>query len=390
MISGEILPFYGEFNQFVNFIKDNSMPTCGVNVTDDGMNFYWNEEFLDYLPQEQVNFVFIHETFHLLFDHPERSEGYDKNIANLAQDMIINKIINDDIVKTTNYRLKGFVQLPKDKEGKNMAIFPPKEYKGNLIFEELYWWLKKQQEKLEKDLKHFLDNHLKDIMNNIEENKGCTLDKHIEDEVSKEFRKQVVDNVKETLRNRGLITNDIERSLNKLQRQHKDYLKEIKRGVVNQLFGNIKQETITRPNRRGIQGIKGFKRHSQSINCILDTSGSMRNEIEYVLSYIFQNNIEINLIQIDTKVKDFKVIKNMKQLEGIKIRGGGGTILTPAIQYISKNSKLNKNNTVILTDGISDVLNFYGMKGKALILTINQKPTIINSKNRVKTILIKK
>lgn len=386
MISGNILPYYGEFNLFVNFIKESSIKTCGVNISDAGMNFYWNEEFLNYLPQPQVNFVLIHETFHLLFDHPERSEGYQKDISNIAQDMIINQIIKDDILRTTKPLIKGFVDIPYFGE-KRLAIFPPYEYKGNLIFEELYWWLIKEMEKQKSGKK--ISKEISKILDESTINNGEFLDKHMEDIVSKEYRKQIIENIKDKLNNRGLETGDITTTLNKLKKQHKDHLRFIKRSIVNQLFGNIKYSSILRPNRRGIEGLKGKKKSGKSINCILDTSGSMKKTINYVLSFIFQNNIEINLIQIDAKVKKFDVIKNMNQLQKVKISGGGGTVITPAIKYVTNNKKLNKLNTVILTDGMTDVLDFKGIKTKTLIITTVKFPKLKNH-NKVKIIQVPK
>ena len=387
MISGNILPYYGEFNLFVNFIKETTIKTCGINISDRGMNFYWNEEFLDYLPQTQVNFVFIHETFHLLFDHPERSEGYQKDISNIAQDMIINQIIKDDILKTNKPLIKGFVDIPVYGE-KKISIFPPYEYKGNLIFEELYWWLIKEREKEKNGNK--ISKELSNIFSETKINNGEFLDKHMDDVVSKEYRKQVIENIKDKLNNRGLQTGDITTTLNKLKKQEKDHLRFIKRSIVNQLFGNIKYSSILRPNRRGIEGLKGNKKLGKSINCILDTSGSMKKTINYVLSFIFQNNIEINLIQIDAEVKKFDVVKNMNQLQKVKIKGGGGSTLQPSIDYISdKRNKIYKNNTVILTDGHIDKLNFKNIKTKTLILSVSKKCSLSYDNGKIKQMIVK-
>jgi predicted metal-dependent peptidase len=69
------LPYYGNFNLFLNFHENNNMPTCGVNVTGKGMNFYYNSEFLNKMSQKEVNFITLHEDFHLLFNHPKRTNG---------------------------------------------------------------------------------------------------------------------------------------------------------------------------------------------------------------------------------------------------------------------------------------------------------------------------
>jgi len=142
------MPYYGNFNLHVNFKEQDSIGTCAVNVTSKGMNFFYSPKFLENLSQKEVNFIILHEDFHLLFNHPKRTitGQYNHKLSNIAQDMIINYVIWEDISHS-------FVEIPKDKNGKNMALFPPKEYDGKLIFEELYEWLKEDKEKWEKEKK---------------------------------------------------------------------------------------------------------------------------------------------------------------------------------------------------------------------------------------------
>lgn len=142
------LPFYGEFNLHVSFHEQDSIGTCAVNVTSKGMNFYYSPKFLENMSQKEVNFITLHEDFHLLFNHPRRTitGQYDHKLSNIAQDMIINHVIWEDIPH-------AFVEIPKSPDGKNMALFVPKEYTGKLIFEELYEWLKEEKEKWQKEQK---------------------------------------------------------------------------------------------------------------------------------------------------------------------------------------------------------------------------------------------
>ena len=142
------LPYYGEVNLHINFHEQDSIGTCAVNVTSKGMNFFYSPKFLEDMSQKEVNFINLHEDFHLLFNHPRRTVTgqYDHKLSNIAQDMIINHVIWEDIPH-------AFVEIPKDKTGKNMALFVPKEYTGKLIFEELYEWLKEEKEKWQKDKK---------------------------------------------------------------------------------------------------------------------------------------------------------------------------------------------------------------------------------------------
>lgn len=140
------LPYYGQFSLHINFHEQDTIGTCAVNVTSSGMNFYYSPKFLENMPQKQVNFINLHEDFHLLFDHPKRtvSGQYDHKLSNIVQDMIINHIIWEDISHS-------FVDIPKSEDGKNMALFVPEDYTGKLIFEELYMWMKEEKEKWQKE-----------------------------------------------------------------------------------------------------------------------------------------------------------------------------------------------------------------------------------------------
>lgn len=489
------LPYYGEFNLHINFIEQESIGTCAVNVTTKGFNFFYNPKFLKDLSQKEVNFITIHEDFHLLFNHPKRTitGQYEHKLANIAQDMIINHVIWEDISH-------DFVEIPKDADGKNMTLFVPKEYTGKLIFEELYEWLKEEREKFQKnqqdknkckscngsgkkepqenggegdksksekgsgkgeqnsdsdgsekgekgsgkggqDKSEKGDGEGKDdeghdhsddgepcddcggsgkdsskdasgkpsygpygkdpkgsgtidtwstdkIFEDMDNNEGQYMDKHIGDEVPEEMREAMQKDITEKLAARGLSTSNIEQTLNKLQKKRKDYLKEIKRTISNMIFGTNKQKTIVKPNRRGIAGVKGNRKVKTKINVGLDTSGSMGGQgtFERVLSYVYQNDIEINFMESDTEVKWVQHLKNKRALESIPIKGLGGTCLQPMLQHIVDN--FNDCNNVILTDGYTDHLDFSKVKGKTLIISVGTKCPISYDNGRVKQIVL--
>lgn len=464
------LPYYGEFNLHINFKEQDNIGTCGVNVSSKGMNFFYSPTFLENMSQKEVNFITLHEDFHLLFNHPRRTMAgqYDHRLSNIAQDMIINHIIWSDISH-------AFVEIPKNKDGKNMALFVPKEYEGKLIFEELYEWLKEEKEKWEKSNKcqnecqscngtgqkqqqssggegqekgengkgdgegdgekqgengggsgqgkepcpdcsgtgnqggndstgkpsygpygknpsndgDSIDTWSKEqIFQDMEKNQGQYMDVHMGDDVPEEMREAMVRDVMERLESRGITAGNLETTLNKLRKQRKDYLKEIKRSVSNLIFGHRKMKTIVKPNRRGIKGLKGNRKVKTKINVILDTSGSMGGQgtFERVLSYVYQNDIEINFIQGDTDVKWVENFKKKKQLETMKIHGLGGTILQPSINHVVEN--FNQFNTVILTDGYTDSLDFSQVKGSVLVISVGTPCPITRSNGKVKQITI--
>lgn len=459
------LPFYGEYNLHISFHEQDSIGTCAVNVTGKGFNFYYSPKFLENLSQKEVNFIDIHEIFHLLFNHPQRTitGQYDHKLSNIAQDMIINHIIWEDITHS-------FVEIPKSADGKNMALFVPLEYEGKLIFEELYMWLKDEKEKWqkEKDQKSkcpscggsgekdqsqggetlggdqqdgedqkkdgdgegdgegqgescgdcqgtgneggkdssgkptygpygknpskdgdSLDTWSKEqIFEDLENGNGEYLDKHISDEVPEELRDAMVKDVMERLAARGLSAGNIETTLNKLRKKRKDYLKEIKRAVSNMIFGTTKERTIVKPNRKGISGLKGNRKVKTKINVGLDTSGSMGGQgtFEKILNYVYRNDIEINFMESDTEIKWVQNIKSKRQLESIPIKGLGGTCMQPIIDYIVEHH--NDCNSVLLTDGHTDTLDFSKVKGKFLIISVGVKCPIGRTNGKVKQIII--
>ena len=466
------LPYYGNFNLFVSFIKSKSVPTCGVNMTTKGMNFYWNPDFLDKMSQKEANFIVVHEDFHLLWNHPKRTitGQYEPRLSNIAQDMIINHIIWEDLPDT-------FVEIPKDENGKNMALFIPKEYTGKLIFEEVYEWLRdkrdehnKKQSKNDKcktcqgtgqvgqpqegqgqgqgqpqegqgqpqegqgqgqpqegqgqgqgdckcpdcqgtgnqDGKDSQGNpsygpygknprkdgssidtwSLDQIFDNMDSNDGQYLDVHMGDEVPEEMRESMVKDAMDRLQARGLQADNVEQTLNKLRKKRKDYLKYIKRSVSNLIFGTKKTPTIVKPNRRQIAGLKGVRKIKTKINCILDTSGSMGGQgtFERVLSYIYRNDIEVNLIESDTEIKWVKNIKSKRGLASVPIKGLGGTIMQSGFNYVVEH--FNQFNTVLLTDGYTDSLDLSKVKGNVLIISVGTKCPISRSNGKVKQIVL--
>jgi len=457
------LPYYGEFNLHVSFHEQDSIGTCAVNVTSKGMNFYYSPKFLEDMSQKEVNFITLHEDFHLLFNHPRRTitGQYDHKLSNIAQDMIINHVIWEDIPH-------AFVEIPKSPDGKNMALFVPKEYTGKLIFEELYEWLKDEKEKWQKEKKQnsecqsckgsgkkdqsqkgeqpgdgqqpgegkgekkdgegegqgescpdcqgtgneggkdssgkpsygpygknpskdgdSLDTWSKEqIFQDMENGNGEYMDKHMGDDVPEEMREAMVKDVMERLAARGLSAGNVETTLNKLRKKRKDYLREIKRAVSTMIFGTVKERTIVKPNRKGISGLKGARKVKTKINVGLDTSGSMGGQgtFERVLSYVYRNDIEINFMESDTQVNWVENIKSKRQLESIPIKGLGGTCLQPMIDYIVEHH--NDCNSVLLTDGYTDTLDFSKVRGRVLIISVGVKCPISRTNGKVKQITI--
>ena len=413
------LQFYGEFCQFINFKSYKPIKTCGVTVDVHGMKFYFNPEFVDELTQEEMNFIMLHEIFHLLWDHRSRSRklGYEHELSNVVQDMIINDIIKTDIVDKMKYKNKvnkrdvNFADIPVNRKSKEAWILhKPEEYKGSLFFEEMYEWISDEKDKYDEWKSNCkcdpdilckcnrsegkepcscpecpVSNYLRSIFDQLEMGILEFLDCHLPCDLPEEYRRSLIENIKNGLKARGLDkTGDILETLEKLTKSKRDHIKDIKIGI-NELFGNYKQKSMTKRNRRGIPGVKGKRKDAYALNVMLDVSGSMFGYFEKAISYIFQNGIKINIIQCDTEIKAYTVITSKAEFKKLKIYGGGGTTLQPGINYISGNKELNKLNTLVLTDGYCDDLDVTKLK-KCMIITHGKACKVTG---KVKQIVVK-
>lgn len=402
------LMFYGYFLLNVNFYESRALPTAGVNFRNLRMNFYYNPDFIDGLNEKQVAFLVIHELFHLLFNHPKRGKGYNHELANIAMDMIINELIQEKHENVSEF-------IP------NLVVMDS-NYEDERIFEILYDWLNKKHEEWkekygadnkEKMIEDFLGSGngsgkssnkegeekrkkeneelgIDDSTRRIFENNCQGFDEHFWDDVPDEIKKEIVRKQIENLKSRGLVGANEEYILSRLiKKSNNNFLRMLKRSVSN-LKGFSKVKSIRRPNRREIDGVKGKNKYSNLINCILDTSGSMNGQFEIILSEIFKDDYQINLVQCDTDVKNFVKIQSKNELKKMKIKGLGGTTLQPGIDYINSHKGLKGNNLVILTDGYTDSLDFSKAKSnKVLILTTSAECPIASGKN-VKQILVEK
>ncbi len=210
-------------------------------------------------------------------------------------------------------------------------------------------------------------------------------DIHIENEVSAEEVNAICSNIHRGCKNRGYVSDSMERHINNLTATKKNYTSIIKKATENFMHKEYSL-SYRRPSKR-IEGLKGkVKQEGSYINAILDTSGSMFGDdsIETVLSTIYRDDVMVNLYQIDcAEVKNYKRVKSKSEFKKLKLEGGGGTELQPAINAIKNNKdrEIRKGNLIILTDGYVDSLDLGGFD-KVLIITVGADcPISVRPKN---------
>ena len=332
-------PFYAEVLSKCRFIKSKTI-TAGVNITKAGMNFYWGEDFINSLTIKQMNYLMMHEVFHLISNHGIRGKHYKKQLANICMDMIINSFLD------TTHGMDLYMKHPAEP-----ILLVPKEYNGKHIFEDLYKWI--------------VDNNLEDYY------MGMCFDMHPEDEVSPEEARQVAEEVLKSLKERGLLKGNLEEFIHELIKPADNPILKMKMDLAQQIK-SAKQKTWSKPSLFGCG--KGFRRKSKQLTVLLDSSGSMHDEFDKVLSYIFLKDVEINLIQCDAEVQREDRVTTMNQLKKLRIQGLGGTVLQPGVDVAKK--KFPQDPFVILTDGYTDSLDVSGFSREVLILTCGDSAPI--------------
>lgn len=117
------------------------------------------------------------------------------------------------------------------------------------------------------------------------------------------------------------------------------------------------ERTFTRPSRResGQSDIvlPGRKRESWMLNVILDTSGSMADEIPRALGAIadfcdMSGVDDIRLIQCDAAITSDEVL-SPRELSEFQVAGFGGSDLSPAMHALGEDARVTA--AVIVTDG---------------------------------------
>lgn len=87
------------FNSLMRFsepVITDEIPTAAVVCTikdNKPLKFMFNPEFFDALDDEQLEFVYCHEMMHIICKHAMRSNELDKNIGNIAKDIVINEYL---------------------------------------------------------------------------------------------------------------------------------------------------------------------------------------------------------------------------------------------------------------------------------------------------------
>lgn len=409
MLDKSELSFFGNFLSRISYKEDKNLPTCAVRANQYGFELIYGSKYIEEASDLDLRHTLIHEVFHCLNRHLSRIEdlNHDMLTANISADVVVNYL--------TSYYENRY---PDKVKAELDIVRKPEEYDGLMIYENVYTWIKeKQKERQQNNCKasngsggsgsgkkeknecssdcngncsNNNSKELEDILDHLDNSKTITIvledgtegityegsiDVHLPDTISEEEAKDMARNVVENIRQttRGRIPGNVEECV-KIQKRKEDPVKKLKKASSNLCFTS-RGRTFRKMNRRQIEGIKGVRREGFTINCIVDVSGSMSGLVERSIGVILNTETTVNLIKIDTQVRDHEVLRRSTDMKEFTYKGGVGTVLQPSIDYVLGKKELKNNGTLLITDGYTDSLDLSGLH-HVIIATVGKEPPI--------------
>ena len=392
------LRYIGLLASYLIVSETYHVKTAGVSITNKGVRLFYNPNFIKDLTDDEVKYLILHEVFHVLLRHQERSGERDHRIANIAMDMILNDAIYDEIIRPLSYstEMKG-------------ALRTPSEYDGRQNFESLYEWL--MDKKSEYEQSETLDDHgdpdgqesddgsedgNEDGESNGEGSKDGKSNKagnkkrpfklgEGERVLSEEEKEHMIDKVVNEVKNRlaGSESSNFAKILKSIRpNKEVDLLKQIGRHFSLMKGLGIIQRTYKKMHRVLPMRLKGKQKLAYQFNVIVDTSGSMDDErFNKVMGLLIIGGVEMNLIQADNEVKGHIKITDKKDIsDGYKRIGFGGTDMQPAIDYVIADKDMRHLPLVLLTDGYAPRITIPNkIANKSVVITTDVKIPTTNT-----------
>lgn len=352
-------PFFSTFLQNFKYVEEESCPTIGVSAKDGTITLHvgTNGWFAD-LSDEHKQSVLVHEILHLVHETHFNSRGkcYSPQVFNVAADICI----NDEIEKSSLAGRKMVLPRP----GCFLEMVTKEGYKGNVITEEIYEFLMDNKDKFNIQEQMVLDmsgegkdgqgesaGGKKTVLKPFDVHKG--LDKNEGSGVD-EMTKAVVQGITHVAKMRGYgnMSGNMQEFVKILTTSRINWKQLLRKFIKSTSTGSMfKMNNWSKANRRHLP-LPGKKKHNAEYVIAVDTSGSISSE-ELAMFFAEIDKIatfaEIRLLQCDTQLTDSGKYKK-GSISKVKIKGRGGTELSPIFKYMSETEELKKSKLIVLTD----------------------------------------
>ena len=343
-------PFFGNLATRLKLVNaDDWLPTAAT----DGRNFYYNSEFVNKLPQKQIEFLVGHEVLHVVYDHMGRAGDRDKRLYNAAADYCVNADLKQQ-------RIGDFIPI---------GLYDRK-YDG-WSSEEVYDDLYANADKIDIDelMKHLLDEHL-DGDEGGESDDGDSKDGQNgkggrPSKMTAEEKKALRDEIREAVlqaaeaAGAGKLPAGVKRMINQLTNPQMNW-----RELIRQQIQSLVKSDYTwmKPSRRSwhMDAVFPGTNFAETIDvCVaIDASGSMSDSmLRDILSEvkgIMQSfdDFKLRVWSFDTDVYGMETFTpdNIDEIDYYDVQGGGGTMFEANWEFMKEN-EIAPKFFVMFTDG---------------------------------------
>ena len=362
-------PFYNSLISNINFFIDSSEESNKYKIYSPKFkDIVLDKNFSEELIKSDIKKFFyyiIHEIIHMILKHPNRQNGRDKRLWDIASDISVDTIIKSDqeLIKILNFKAPDTDFTHKDTVDDIYSLiyelYPDTETDEKEDCEEsddcsscdnnseptLGESKAKKNSCDSKTNKQQNSDELNELKSDSLDNHECWSSSQNDEDINEETNKMLLDamefaNEKAPGGSIGgfsemigkLLTpkTNLKEYLNKIVQDFIDISYTYKRGDRRYLYNNLIVPST-------IEDIKHFK-----LLFYVDTSGSMdidglTQSISEIIDIVDSlESFEITVIQSDSGIQDIKTITqdNMDVSHLFEMKGRGGTELAPLFEYI--------------------------------------------------------
>jgi predicted metal-dependent peptidase len=381
----DCLPFYAEllmrarilpFPEKMKLARNFSPSIC---VSIDG-NIYFDEDFINGLPEKELNFIILHEAAHKAYLHLTRIGKRDALIWNVAADIVVDYEVKYRMLQHMPYAEPPQGRIIADRNGDiklpalGITVENVDEKDVEMIYAEI---APPMQKKMKKQGGQSGGNGKGDGEDQGQSDAGGNLGKDIDShryatEDGRDYRdlnefeqEEIAERAKDDVieaatkcKKRGTLPKGVERMLDKLLRAKINWRQYIYKHIVNDIPYD---QTLTKPNRRFItQGlyVPGILKENLELVAMVDLSGSinekeMSNFISWMQNITNQfRNVNITILSHDSEVQAVTELRmaDARKIQNATYEGGGGTDHVPCFEWV-KDNKRNCPLIIAFTDG---------------------------------------
>ena len=337
---------------------DDRVPTMGVFASG---RMIANRQFVSKLKENELVFVLAHELLHLALRTHDRGRGSGRLEFNYAHDYIINDILRAELGFT--HVPAGGLDMPGAKEKSAEQIVLEMRKDGDKMQAKTQVWdgqSASARSALNQSGQGKEQNDAGDVLDAQRERElfpDCDSEQEARAKAmaAAAAKSLALAKAMGAMKGRGLEGGDLTQTVSALRGlYHTPWQMALQKWIESVAPG---ERTYLRPSRREVGRndivLPGRKRESWMLNVILDTSGSMTDEIPNALGAIadFCEQVavdDIRLIQCDAAVTSDDVL-SPHELATYQVSGFGGSDLSPAMRALAEDARVTA--AVIVTDG---------------------------------------